>query len=860
MKKKLRFLLTTVMIAIAGLFVCSFSAVAQQNVFSRGEITTSNWWDGANPWFYQTSNNSQNRPDNGARNFVKIGHNNNLTTVTNGAFFQLASLDFESGASTARTINSGGGGTGISFTIGIFNASVATHIINTDIGIDAGTVQIQANGSGGLTFGGSDIFINSNTVEFGGSSNTTVSNVLSGSNGKLTKTGGGTLTLTGAGTYTGLTTINGGILRLNRTGGTTIPVTNNITVNSGGTLRISTNQQLGTVTLNTGSVLVIDAGVTVTATSITGNGTITASPTSNMVITGTGSTLYFTQSPATSRSLNNLTLNNGSSVTLGNALDVYGTIALTTASLDLNTQNLTLKSNAGGTARIANLTGSTLSGETNVTVERYIPASGRRYRLLAPGVTSTGSIRDNWMETGMNTAVGTNINPLANYGTQITGAGGNSNGFDVSQSNAASLYYASNAVVPAYTAATNTSTGLNPLTGYFLFLRGDRSMDMTLANTNVPPVPVPLPSSSTTLRTTGTLVKGTVTSFTNPLVGSSALNLITNPYASPIDWSLVHAASSNISPFYTLWDPNNGYRGGFVTVSVGGVASSGAATQFIQPGQAFFVEALAAGTPVVSIQEGHKTAGNNNGVFLMEPAPAESFGIALYYTEAGGYRRIADGVKAIYGNRYAAAVDGNDASEINNWDENIAIDRDGKHLAIETRPVIDKTDELPIFMNNMKQQAYQFEFTPTAFTNTNLKAELVDHFLNTRTPVSVTVPTIVPFTVTADAASKAANRFKVVFGATVKPQPQTTDAVTIKASISPNPVSADARVQVTSLQKGLYHISIADARGMQVYSRQLQHSGGPVSLNINTGAWAKGLYEVVIGGEGVSLRNRLVKN
>ena len=73
------------------------SAWAQQNVFSRSEVSTGNWWDNANPWYYQGWNNSQNRPDNnsGTRNYLKIGHNNNLTMTTNGAFFSLSSLDFE---------------------------------------------------------------------------------------------------------------------------------------------------------------------------------------------------------------------------------------------------------------------------------------------------------------------------------------------------------------------------------------------------------------------------------------------------------------------------------------------------------------------------------------------------------------------------------------------------------------------------------------------------------------------------------------------------------------------------------------------------------------------------------------------
>jgi hypothetical protein len=52
------------------------------------------------------------------------------------------------------------------------------------------------------------------------------------------------------------------------------------------------------------------------------------------------------------------------------------------------------------------------------------------------------------------------------------------------------------------------------------------------------------------------------------------------------------------------------------------------------------------------------------------------------------------------------AVDGDDAIETSNWDENIAINRNGIHLAIEARPVIVSTDTLPLFMSNMKQMNY----------------------------------------------------------------------------------------------------------------------------------------------------------
>jgi len=72
-----------------------------------------------------------------------------------------------------------------------------------------------------------------------------------------------------------------------------------------------------------------------TINSVTGSGTLTGSSTSNLTLGSAAGTLNFTQTNASTRSLNNLTLNSGSSATLGSALDVYGDISLTSASLDL---------------------------------------------------------------------------------------------------------------------------------------------------------------------------------------------------------------------------------------------------------------------------------------------------------------------------------------------------------------------------------------------------------------------------------------------------------------------------------------------------------------------------------------------
>jgi len=690
--------------------------------------------------------------------------------------------------------------TGFSFVSG--NSSFGNLVMNF-----SGSAGVQAVGF--LTTVLNDLDIKntgSSVFAFAGAQSPTIA-----VGGNLIIEGGALVGATGSGApvinVAGNLQVSSGSIKLTTSSGNpALNVTGNATL-SGGTFQPNAGSgaptvAVGSLTLNTGTI--IDLGKTALTSNgaISGAGKIAGSSTTSLVLNGGASSINMDQTSPATRSLKDLTLNTGSSATLSDKMDVYGTIALTSATLDLNAKNLTLRSNSAGTARIANLTGSNLNGATNVTMERYIklrtPGTGdgtgdygRAYRLLTPTVNTSGSINANWQEGQVVTTIGTPVNTVPNYGTHITGSGGNTNGFDVTQSNAPSLYLTTNGTTLTYTAVGSTSGTLNANTGYFLYLRGDRSMSLQL------PTATNMPTSSTTLRATGTVLKGDQTVFANALLpGAGTLNLVTNPYPSPIDWSLVFANATHITNAYTYWDPNLGTRGGFATVNTAGATSTAESgtvggTKYIQSGQAFFVQSADASTPTLTIKENHKAVGNNNGVFKTTTS-LESFRTTLYFTEPSGYRRASDGVIAVFDNSYSAAVDQYDAFEINNWDENIAIARDGKHIAIESRPVIQAKDTIPLFMNNMKQQAYQFEFVPLAFTNTLLKAELIDKFLGTRTLISVVDTAIVSFIITSDPASSVTDRFMVVF---TPLSPLAIDVMTIKA-YQKNTPSGQAGAQV----------------------------------------------------------------
>lgn len=235
--------------------------IAQQDVYSRSDVTTGNFGDAQHPWYYATSNNSQGDPDNGnsTANYVKIGHNNNTTMTTNGRFYKVQSLDFQSSATSPRTINNSGGG--LSVTGGIYNASEEAHTFNTPIGIDATTVQIHVNASGSFLFN-ETIYINDNTVEFGnqGTGNITVSGSLEGT-GNVSKVGSNNLILDGTHNYSGTTTVNAGTLKLQGSIGGS-----DVIVKSEALLEIAGNVNIKSITVEAGGVLQVNTGATLTLT------------------------------------------------------------------------------------------------------------------------------------------------------------------------------------------------------------------------------------------------------------------------------------------------------------------------------------------------------------------------------------------------------------------------------------------------------------------------------------------------------------------------------------------------------------------------------------------------------------------
>ena len=93
---------------------------------------------------------------------------------------------------------------------------------------------------------------------------------------------------------------------------------------------------------------------------------------------------------------------------------------------------------------------------------------------------------------------------------------------------------------------------------------------------------------------------------------------------------------------------------------------------------------------------------------------------------------------------------------------------------------------------------------------------------------------------------------KKVYSVIVKVDTKETNA---DVTVYPNPVTEGQLVlQTPGLKRGLYIVNVFNTAGQQVYTKQLNHNGGFVTLSIQLPASLKtGIYNLRLAGDGVKL-------
>jgi hypothetical protein len=578
----------------------------------------------------------------------------------------------------------------------------------------------------------------------------------------------------------------------------------------------------GNVTVSNKLELVSDALTADSSTltvngAVSGAGTLSTSSSSNLEIGGNAGTIGFTTGES---DLNDLTLQNGASLTLGSTLNLYGLLSVTSGAT-LNTgNNLVLKSTASNAAATVGPVSGSITG--TVTAERYISApsggasTGRAWHLVTAPVSGSANntIYENWQNNGVNNGKGVEI-----WGPSGTG---------IATGPSYSMY--------SYDASSNSYQGVNNTTTTPLFTGTGNNAFLLFVSGAYGSGNVASGSAPTTLSASGSLITGPQTySFTAN--GTHDLQLIANPYACPIDFDAVwnNTGSANIHRKFWVVDPSKNDVGGYVLVQWNAftvsydVTPSSAQNQYIQNGQAFFVQATGASAGIVSIEENDKAVNSGQtAMFRQNGGTLETFHVNLNAVPAAGAPYQIDAALVNchenYSNTVSAAEDG---AKFLNFNESIYIKEGSDKLAIDSRELFDNGDTLKIGLGGMRQRNYQLELQPSNISVPGLTATLYDTYLNTTQSVSLTTGLTYAFTVTSAISSGSASRFFIVF---TNPSPLALNTIDVDA------VANEAGEAVVTWK-------VADEQQIVKYEVEKSDGGKAFSKQITVAATAQDVYQ-----------------
>lgn len=617
------------------------------------------------------------------------------------------------------------------------------------------------------------------------------------------------------------------------------------------------------LTIAPGATLYLDDQVLRISGSITSNGGLNA-------INGTvelyGNTAQnISSSVFTSQTLRRMLLSNTGGVSLtgiNDTLKISGKLEFGASNVNLNTNNkLLIMSRATGTASVGDMTsnglysGNTITGD--VTVERYVPGHPKAWQFLAAPTTGQ-TIKQAWQE---------NNGPLGNtkpgYGTIITGniPSATALGFDIETPAASgSGMKTYNANTGLWEGIPSTNIPIANSKGYMLFVRGDRSITAFNQAAN-----------ETILRTTGKLYTSGADAPPVINVGANQFASVGNPYASAIDFSKL-SISGGVQDIFYVWDPkltssgNSAYGlGGYqtfigpgpnYTVIPGGGSFAGGNTK-IESGMAFFVRAD--GIPgTLSFSETAKTDGSNLVTRGGTNRTLQQIKVNLSVV-SNGQAILLDGALSQFNTGWSGDIDRLDAVKIGGQGgEQMGILGAGSvTLVAERRPLLTVNDIIQYQFGQLKRQTYRLEFDINQVGAAGLMPYLEDKYLNTLTPLNPQGSSSVDFTVNTQAASSAANRFRIVFRSkrtllTSEKNDQIQQKVPAsvkqpvaepKLKVYPNPVvGRTLHMQYESLLSGSYTMTLLNQTGQQVYQDNLQlEEGGRIQIvlpaNIASGSY-----------------------
>jgi hypothetical protein len=341
------------------------------------------------------------------------------------------------------------------------------------------------------------------------------------------------------------------------------------------------------VTVELGGTLVLNASTTfnVNGDEAIFDGTLTAADNSTLALLGTAATIL--ESTGGPLNLFDLTVNTPAGTLTDATIAMRGTLSLQDGDFDASLGSVTLLSTETATARLGPVgTGASYTG-TTLTIQRYIPAGSTSWRFLGSPVT--GNTIANWQDDFFTAGYPGSAYPIfldppvtgdlwpsiRQYDETVTDADVNAGLIGVESQN---TVLAAGKGFAAWSGDNFVNT---------LEFTIDMTGEPRVANT---PITLPMTWTNTGVPT------------------SDGFNLVSNPVASPIDFTLINRGA-NVNNQYWIFDPaignNRVWSNGF---------GSGGANGIIQSSQGFWLKANGPAF-ATSVSEDDKVLAPTGGVF-----------------------------------------------------------------------------------------------------------------------------------------------------------------------------------------------------------------------------------------------------
>lgn len=502
----------------------------------------------------------------------------------------------------------------------------------------------------------------------------------------------------------------------------------------------------------------------------------------------------------TNRQVNEIIINNNAGLSVTGETAILGNIGLNAGHLQTN-DKLLLK--AGATIG-ASAAGTAIKG--NVLVQYFIPGGRSSYRMFGHPFRHTISLQ------------------MIRDSLDITGEGGNANGFTPTITNQPSAFLHdpfkgndSAGINAGWLPFTNTrGGGINawqPYQAIRLLVRGKpgQGLDETPAgdgkNGSYLPSPVTLLLSGNINHGEQEikLVKGVYPGY----------HVVANPYAATIDLSRITRNETGNS--YWLWDPMQGKHGGYTSFPFND-------KKLLEPFGAVIVKSLGMNSSMLFTEQ------SKTKVFMSENFRKFSSSDYLFIelqikTDSIFWDRIL--LMQIDSAR--TGVDKNDAEKLPNEDVNFySLTRDQKRLSIDARPI---SNESIIPLGFQTNETGIFNVGVSKTTITNLSLHLHDKYLDKWMPLET--DSTYQFIVTTDTLSKGDNRFEIRTRKIVEFDTASKQNLLVK--MHPNPAKEKVVVRFSSVEKANTTIRLLDISGNPLKSIHLGlQKEGQSTIDIHT--------------------------